>query len=109
MAELATIARPYANAVFDLAKSAGSLDAWSRMLAVLASTAEHETVSVLLSSPDLSPVAKAGKLGELCGDEIDDQAKPAEAEMKKALSSKVAKNKYVIRVIKRAFQELDVR
>ena len=42
-------------------------------------------------------------------DEIDDQAKPAEAEMKKALSTKVAKNKYVIRVIKRAFQELDVR
>ena len=75
MAELATIARPYANAVFDLAKNAGSLDAWSRMLAVLASTAEHETVSVLLSSPDLSPVAKAGKLGELCGDEIDDQAR----------------------------------
>jgi len=75
MAELATIARPYANAVFDLAKSAGSLDAWSRMLAVLASTAEHETVSVLLSSPDLSPIAKAGKLGELCGDEIDDQAR----------------------------------
>ena len=29
--------------------------------------------------------------------------------MKKALSTKVAKNKYVIRVIKRAFQELDVR
>ena len=42
-------------------------------------------------------------------DEIDDQAKPAEAEMKKALSTKVAKNKYVIRVIKRAFQELDAR
>ncbi|MDA7882525.1 hypothetical protein N9A94_09505, partial [Akkermansiaceae bacterium] len=39
-------------------------------------------------------------------DEIDDQAKPAEAEMKEALSTKVAKNKYVIRVIKRAFEEL---
>ncbi len=75
MAELATIARPYANAVFDLAKSGGALETWSRMLGVLASTAQHETVSVLLASPDLSPIAKAGKLGELCGDEIDDQAR----------------------------------
>ena len=75
MAELATIARPYANAVFDLAKSGGALEIWSRMLDVLASTAQHETVSVLLASPDLSPTAKAGKLGELCGDEIDDQAR----------------------------------
>jgi len=38
-------------------------------------------------------------------DEIDDQAKPSEPEMKKALSPKVAKNKYVIRVIKRALAE----
>ena len=75
MAELATIARPYANAVFDIAKSEGALEDWSRMLGVLASTAQHETVNVLLSSPDLSPVAKAGKLGELCADEIDDQAR----------------------------------
>lgn len=74
MAELATIARPYANAVFDLAKSGGALESWSRMLGVLASTAQHATVSVLLTSPDLSPNAKAAKLGELCGDEIDDQA-----------------------------------
>ena len=75
MAELATIARPYANAVFDIAKSGGAIEDWSRMLGVLASTAQHETVSVLLTSPDLSPMAKAGKLGELCADEIDDQAR----------------------------------
>ena len=28
MAELATLARPYANAVFDIAKSGGELDRW---------------------------------------------------------------------------------
>ena len=52
MAELATIARPYANAVFDLAKVT-TPDEWSRMLAVLASTAQDETVAILLNSPDL--------------------------------------------------------
>ena len=36
MAELATLARPYANAAFDLAKSAGRLDEWSRGLNLLA-------------------------------------------------------------------------
>lgn len=75
MAELATIARPYANAVFDLAKADNTLDEWSRMLAVLASTAQDETVAILLNSPDLSPAAKASKLSELCSGEVDDQAK----------------------------------
>ncbi|MEC7991360.1 MAG: F0F1 ATP synthase subunit delta, partial [Pseudomonadota bacterium] len=46
MAELATIARPYANAVFDLAKADNALDEWSRMLGVLAATAKDETVAI---------------------------------------------------------------
>ena len=75
MAELATIARPYANAVFDLAKADNALDEWSRMLGVLAATAKDETVAILLSSPDLPPTAKAAKLSELCAGEIDDQAR----------------------------------
>ena len=75
MAELATIARPYANAVFDLAKADSALDEWSRMLGVLAATAKDETVAILLSSPDLPPTAKAAKLSELCAGEIDDQAR----------------------------------
>ena len=38
MAELATISRPYANAVFGLAKSEGTLAQWSDVLAVLDTT-----------------------------------------------------------------------
>ncbi|RPG31156.1 MAG: F0F1 ATP synthase subunit delta [Gammaproteobacteria bacterium TMED92] len=75
MAELATIARPYANAVFDLARANDALDEWSRMLGVLAATSQDETVAVMLVSPDLAPAAKAAKLGELCAGEVDDQAK----------------------------------
>ena len=48
MAEFATIARPYANAVFDLAKADNALDEWSRRLGVLAATAKDETVVVML-------------------------------------------------------------
>ena len=74
MAELATIARPYANAVFELAKADNALDEWSRMLNVLASTSQHDAVVVMLSSPDLSPNDKAAKLADLCAEEIDEQA-----------------------------------
>jgi F-type H+-transporting ATPase subunit delta len=75
MAELATIARPYANAVFDLAKGDNSLDQWSNMLAVLDATIRHERVSELLDSPDLASAAKAYRLAEVCGDELDDRGK----------------------------------
>jgi len=75
MAELATIARPYANAVFDLAKRDSSLEQWSRMLAVLDATAANDTVALLMNSPDLPSNAKAFRLAELCGDELDDRGK----------------------------------
>ena len=44
MAELATLARPYANAAFDVAKSDGELDRWSRMLALLGAAAGDEGI-----------------------------------------------------------------
>ena len=75
MAELATIARPYANAVFDLAKRDNALEQWSRMLAVLDATTHDETVSRLLHSPDLASSAKAFRVAEICGDELDDRGK----------------------------------
>ncbi len=75
MAELATIARPYANAVFELAKRESTLDQWSRMLNVLGATTENETVALLLDSPDLPSSAKAFRLAEVCGEELDDRGK----------------------------------
>lgn len=75
MAELATIARPYANALFTLAKQENQLDGWSRMLAVLHTTIADERVGLLLESPDLPAQAKAFRLAEVCGSELDDRGK----------------------------------
>ena len=75
MAELSTIARPYANAVFDLAKRESALDGWSRMLSVLAATAADERVERFLSAPDMAASQKAFRLAEVCGDELDDRGK----------------------------------
>ena len=75
MAELATLARPYANAAFDLAKQEGSLDRWSLMLRTLVTTTQDERVRGMLSSPDLSSVAKAFQLADICGDDLDVRGK----------------------------------
>lgn len=75
MAELATLARPYANAVFDLARADQALDGWSRMLTFLAVVAEDPRVRSLLDSPDLPSEVKGHKLAELCGDELNDKAR----------------------------------
>ena len=74
MAELATLSRPYANAVFDLAKSSGSLESWSKTLNILVTTSGDNTVQTMLNSPDMAATEKAAKLAELCADEINGDA-----------------------------------
>lgn len=71
MAELATIARPYASAVFDLAKDSGELDRWSRMLAFAATAASDDTLADYLDSP-VPAKAKVEALIAVCGDELND-------------------------------------
>lgn len=75
MAELATLARPYSKAVFELAKSQGRLDAWARMLELLAAIAAQEPVRQLLDSPELTDSAKAQRLIRICGDDIEDRGR----------------------------------
>ena len=55
MAELASIARPYAEAVFDLADRSGKLADWSRTLAAMAGTAADSQVKALFTNPKVSP------------------------------------------------------
>lgn len=74
MAELATLSRPYANAVFDLAQSSGNLESWSKTLNILVTTSRDIAVQTMLESPDMAAIEKAAKLAELCADEIDDDA-----------------------------------
>jgi len=53
MAELATIARPYAEALFRVAK-AGSLSAWFDLVSEMAQAAAHPDVKALAQNPALS-------------------------------------------------------
>jgi F-type H+-transporting ATPase subunit delta len=53
MAELATIARPYAEALFRVAK-AGNLAAWSELVAEMAQVAGNPEVQAFVSNPKLT-------------------------------------------------------
>ncbi|MDE0177954.1 MAG: F0F1 ATP synthase subunit delta [Gammaproteobacteria bacterium] len=75
MAEIATLARPYANAVFDLARSAGRMTEWSPMLALLARAVETDQVKELIAAPSLAPAVKAHQLIDVVRDDIDDRCR----------------------------------
>lgn len=51
MAEQATLACPYAEAVFDLAMEASNFDEWSNSLHFLATVVEDSTISVAITNP----------------------------------------------------------
>jgi len=58
MAELTTIARPYAKAAFQYALENSALESWSNALAQLALVASDASVKALLLKPDLTTEKK---------------------------------------------------
>ncbi|MDF1763767.1 MAG: F0F1 ATP synthase subunit delta [Oleibacter sp.] len=75
MAELTTIARPYAKAVFAEAGEKKTLDAWSENLALLAAVAADDKIAKILVKPSLSSKQQADVLIDVCGDKLNDAAK----------------------------------
>ncbi|ROR99041.1 ATP synthase F1 subcomplex delta subunit [Sinobacterium caligoides] len=75
MAELTTLARPYAKAAFEYAIGEGELDQWSTMLALTAAITGEEPVQKLLGSPSLTTAQQAQSFVEVCGDALTDQVK----------------------------------
>lgn len=75
MAELITLARPYAKAAFEYARTQKTLDVWSSSLAVVASVVQQPAVEELLDSPTVTSEQKANKLFEICGEELDQKVK----------------------------------
>ena len=68
MAEIATIARPYAEAVFKVADGEGKLAAWADVLNRLAAVAENAAVHELLGDPNVTPDQLYGVLAGAAGD-----------------------------------------
>lgn len=75
MAELSTIARPYAEAAFDLAREESALGAWSQMLRFGAAVVGDERVAEALDNPRLDASTKESLLLSIAGDRFDAQAR----------------------------------
>lgn len=71
MAELVTIARPYAEAVFRLAKEKGQLSAWSGRLASLAAYVGNPDVAACIADPAPTAAQKADVIKSLLGKDVD--------------------------------------
>lgn len=75
MSELTTAARPYARAAFDYASSNNVIDQWAEMLNFCAVVADDETMKAALDQPSLNWQQSANLFSEVCGDQLDSQAK----------------------------------
>ena len=68
MAELSTLARPYAKAAFEYALENGALSEWSGQLATAAAVTTADGMASVLNNPSLTDTEQAGLLNDVCGD-----------------------------------------
>ena len=71
MAELITIARPYAEAAFRIAQENRAFAAWSEMLGLVSAVAADARVAGALDNPKLTAADKEALLLSICGDRLD--------------------------------------
>ena len=75
MAELSTLARPYAKAAFEYAREHDALDQWSEQLGTVAAVVGDERMQSVLDNPSLTAEQQAQTLGEICGDALGGEEK----------------------------------
>ncbi|MEW5756883.1 MAG: F0F1 ATP synthase subunit delta [Pseudomonadota bacterium] len=70
MAEKSTIARPYAKAVFELAKAEGKFGGWSDMLRALAAVAGDPAAQKVFRSPSVSKEQVVSLIADVLGNTL---------------------------------------
>lgn len=75
MAELTTIARPYAQAVFKLARENNSLEQWSAMLVTAAAVVQDPAMCEVMASARLDREQITTMMIEVCADALDEQGR----------------------------------
>lgn len=75
MAELSTLARPYARAAFEYANSENALSEWLSELQLIAAVVSDEAVQSLLGDPSLTTEKQAEAFVGLMGDDLGESRK----------------------------------
>jgi F-type H+-transporting ATPase subunit delta len=70
MAELSTIARPYAKAAFEYARDNSALAQWSEQLSAVATVTLDGGMEAVLGNPSLTSGQQAKTLSDVCGDAL---------------------------------------
>jgi F-type H+-transporting ATPase subunit delta len=73
MAEKSTIARPYAEAVFSLAKEQSELKSWSDMLCLAAAITADQQMQEMISNTNVSKGQLAELILDVCGSDVTEQ------------------------------------
>ena len=73
MTDFTTAARPYANAVYDLAHESSELDSWSDALTNLAAVVNDAQMSKLLDAPESGKSQKGELIIQVLGDKLNEQ------------------------------------
>ena len=68
MAELLTLARPYAKAAFAFASEQGATDNWSNALQMLSAAVQDEAFSAYLNRPELTPAEQVSVFAKVLGE-----------------------------------------
>jgi F-type H+-transporting ATPase subunit delta len=71
VAEQVTIARPYAEAAFALAREQNALPVWSEMVKLMSDVASDAQMRVALDNPKLSAGDKESLFLSVCGERLD--------------------------------------
>ncbi|UTV99541.1 F0F1 ATP synthase subunit delta [Marinomonas rhizomae] len=75
MAELKTVARPYAKAVFEVAREQGHITEWADMLSILAAVTVEPKLKKALKNSAFSAEEKANALADVCAEIATEQGK----------------------------------
>ena len=71
MAQTVTIARPYAEAAFRLAREKNTLDRWSQMLRLLDIVVQDERIARCIGDPNVSGRQLESLVLGVCGEQLD--------------------------------------
>ncbi len=75
MAENSTLARPYAQAAFELAAAQNNLAEWSTMLSAVAAVVADENAKYAIGNPRLAKDQVISMVVDVCGDALNEQGK----------------------------------
>ena len=75
MAEKSTIARPYAQAAFDIANEKGDLKTWSDMLQLIAAVSSDAVMQDVIGNPSIEREKVIDIIFGVCADKLNDAGK----------------------------------